>query len=113
MLDFLHQTGSFLSMNMYPFLAYMEHPEMGFDYAMGNGKAAPVTDRTSGLRYTSLLDAQLDATYYAMEALGFPGVSLKQTEHGWASGGRRNNGRPLTPLEAEAATKDKAQAYMT
>ncbi|WVZ66216.1 hypothetical protein U9M48_015473 [Paspalum notatum var. saurae] len=120
MLAFLQRTGSYLSVNLYPCLTYMNQPDIARDYALGNANAAAATDPKTGLRYNNLLDAQLDATYFAMEALGSLGVSLKQTEHGCASGGRpkgkpppRGGGRRLGDGDGAAApSKENAQAYM-
>ncbi|KAJ1291274.1 hypothetical protein BS78_02G304100 [Paspalum vaginatum] len=117
MLAFLQRTGSYLSVNMYPCLTYMSQPEIGRKYALGLANADAVTDPKTGLQYDNLLDAQLDAAYFAMEALGFLGVSLKHTEHGCASGGRphkgRGGGRRLGDGDGSAApSKENAQAYM-
>jgi hypothetical protein len=69
MLQFLRRTGSYLSMNPYPFFAYAGDPhDIHLEYALGNYKAG-VRDTTTGLVYHSLLDAMMDATYYAVENL--------------------------------------------
>jgi hypothetical protein len=69
MLQFLRRTGSYLSMNPYPFFAYADHPhDIRVEYALGDYKAG-VLDPTTGLVYHSLLDAMMDATYYAVENL--------------------------------------------
>ena len=70
MLDFIRQTGSFFMINIYPYFTYMENPQIDLNYALGlpnNG----VRDPRTGLVYSNLLDAQLDAVYSAMAALGF------------------------------------------
>jgi hypothetical protein len=74
MLQFLKRTGSYLSMNPYPFFAYSLDPNIPLDYALGNYTHG-VRDNNTGLLYHSLLDAMMDATYYAMENLmGHPNV---------------------------------------
>jgi hypothetical protein len=56
-------------MNPYPFFAYAGDPhDIHLEYALGNYKAG-VRDTTTGLVYHSLLDAMMDATYYAVENL--------------------------------------------
>ncbi|KAG2645887.1 glucan endo-1,3-beta-glucosidase-like [Panicum virgatum] len=129
MLDFLERTGSYLTVNAYPFFAYVEQPDkISLDYALGSAKAG-VRDPVTGLVYHSLLDAQLDATFFAMEKLGSSGArqgnSLGRgtpparayvSESGWPSGGRRRPGRRLD-LEAgggagaSAAALANAKAY--
>ncbi|GJN11502.1 hypothetical protein PR202_ga29700 [Eleusine coracana subsp. coracana] len=103
MLKFLVQTGSYLSMNPYPFFAYAEDPNIDLDYALGNYKPG-VNDTNTGLIYHCLLDAMMDATYFAIEKLAEQ-LSIRQgstntqfTEVGWPSGGQiRHRGiRPLS-----------------
>jgi hypothetical protein len=71
MLDFLDQTGSYLTVNLFPYIAYLAHPQsISLDYLLfrtttNNG----VHDSGSNLTYYSLFDAQLDAVYYAMDKL--------------------------------------------
>ncbi|CAA6656533.1 unnamed protein product [Spirodela intermedia] len=70
MLDFIRRTDSFFMINLYPYITYMENPGIDLNYALGlpnNG----VRDPRTGLMYYSLLDAQLDAVYSGMAALGF------------------------------------------
>ncbi|XP_062187742.1 glucan endo-1,3-beta-glucosidase 13-like [Phragmites australis] len=131
MLDFLQRTHSYLSINPYPFFAYADQPDkISLDYALGNSNPG-VRDNNTGLVYYSLLDAMLDATYFAMDKLGQTGsLNVRQsigshshklyvTETGWASGGKPKLGK--TPhsggrrLEAgdgsQAASVANAQAY--
>ncbi|PAN14294.1 hypothetical protein PAHAL_2G398200 [Panicum hallii] len=130
MIDFLERTGSYLTINAYPFFAYVEQPDkISLDYALGNSKAG-VRDPVTGLVYHSLLDAQLDATYFAMEKLGSsasprqgnslglggrPRARAYVSESGWPSGGRRRPGRRLEEAGdgagAPAATIANAKAY--
>ncbi|CAD6266866.1 unnamed protein product [Miscanthus lutarioriparius] len=132
MLDFLERTGSYLTINAYPFFAYLEQPDkISLDYALGSSMAG-VRDPVTGLVYHSLLDAQLDATYFAMEKLGSsagvrdegnsslgrsgrPRARAYVSESGWASRGRRRPGRRLEAdgdgAPAAAATIANAKAY--
>ncbi|CAL5083326.1 unnamed protein product [Urochloa decumbens] len=93
MLSFLQQTGSYLSVNLYPCLTYMYQPDMNRDFALGNPNAPGVRYGDDTV-YHSLLDAQLDAMHYAMDDLGFPSLKVSHTEHGCATGGRRKPGNP-------------------
>ena len=111
MLGFLERTGSYLTINIYPYLAYAEHPDqISLDYALGNSnpgvRVDDDDDDTAGLTldddddndgggvtYYSLLDAQLDATYYAMDDLGFTSLKAHVGETGHPSAGKPKTGR--------------------
>ncbi|KAJ4813931.1 hypothetical protein LUZ62_026497 [Rhynchospora pubera] len=87
MLDFLRQTGSYLMVNAYPFFAYEANAnDISLDYALFRPNAG-VVDPGSGLKYYSLLDAQIDAVAYAMSALNYNDVHIVISETGWPSKG--------------------------
>ncbi|XP_008653187.1 glucan endo-1,3-beta-glucosidase 3 isoform X2 [Zea mays] len=92
MLQLLQRTGSFLTVNIYPCLTQMQQPDdIPLDYALGNAQHA-VLDGSN--KYYSLLDAQLDATHYAMEALGFGNVEAVLGETGCPNKGKIGKHRP-------------------
>lgn len=116
MLEFLARTGSHLSMNPYPFFAYAEDPvNIPLEYALGDYKPG-VRDPNTGLVYHSLLDAMMDATYFAVEKLtphlddvrqgwgGRPSTSF--TETGWSGGGRRMIQRSNSGLQDASSSSD-------
>ncbi|GJN32595.1 hypothetical protein PR202_gb21109 [Eleusine coracana subsp. coracana] len=132
MLQFLVRTGSYLTVNPYPFFAYAENPrDIRLDYALGNYKAG-VRDPNTGLVYHSLLDAMMDATHFAVENLT-EHLNIRQplgagqwrrpnthyTETGWPSRGKVQPGRPRSSsgrgLDAcdgfQPATVANAKAY--
>lgn len=90
MLDFLRQTGSYLMVNAYPFFAYVANSNsISLEYALFKTNPGTV-DSGNGLRYTSLFEAQLDALFAAMNALGYNDVKVVVTETGWPSKGDEN-----------------------
>ncbi|KAL5207562.1 hypothetical protein ABZP36_031997 [Zizania latifolia] len=88
LLDFLAQTGSYLSVNAYPFFAYSGNADViSLDYALFRPNAG-VLDSGSGLKYFSLLDAQLDAVFTAVSKIGnYNAVRVVVSETGWPSKG--------------------------
>ncbi|PIA38099.1 hypothetical protein AQUCO_02800029v1 [Aquilegia coerulea] len=90
MLDFLKQTSSYLMVNAYPFFAYESNANViSLDYALFRDNPGNV-DSGNGLKYMSLLDAQLDAVYAAMSALKYDDIKLVVSETGWPSKGDEN-----------------------
>ncbi|XP_010443128.1 PREDICTED: glucan endo-1,3-beta-D-glucosidase [Camelina sativa] len=90
MLDLLRKTSSHLMVNAYPFFAYAANAnKISLDYALFKDNAGNV-DSGNGLKYDSLLDAQIDAVFAAMSAVGFNDVKLVVTETGWPSAGDEN-----------------------
>ncbi|KDP39185.1 hypothetical protein JCGZ_00942 [Jatropha curcas] len=87
MLEFLRQSGSYLMINAYPFFAYSANSkEISLDYALFKENPG-VVDSGSGLKYNSLLEAQLDAVFAAMSAIQYSDVKMVVTETGWPSMG--------------------------
>lgn len=90
LLEFLGKTGSFVMINAYPFFAYESEPGVvPLEYALFSSESS-VLDPKTGLHYTNLFDAQLDAFFSAMAALGHPTLNITVTETGWPSKGDKN-----------------------
>jgi exo-beta-1,3-glucanase (GH17 family) len=82
LLTFLSASHSYFFVNLYPFLAYATSAgAISLGYATFAGGVAAVAD--GALRYTNLLDAQLDAVVAAMEKLGVDDVRVAVGESGW------------------------------
>ncbi|KAI7729654.1 hypothetical protein M8C21_015747 [Ambrosia artemisiifolia] len=102
LLQFLRQTGSYLMVNAYPFFAYESNADViSLDYALFRENPG-VVDGGNGFRYFNLFDAQIDAVFAAMTALGFEDIPLVVTETGWPSKGDGNE---------IGATAENAAAY--
>ncbi|CAK9270666.1 unnamed protein product [Sphagnum jensenii] len=90
-LAFLSQTNSPFMVNAYPYFAYSANPSgIPLNYAIFQQPNAGITDINTGLHYTNLLDAQLDAVFSAMERLGYNNVPIVISETGWPSVGDPN-----------------------
>ncbi|KAG8043959.1 hypothetical protein GUJ93_ZPchr0458g22698 [Zizania palustris] len=83
LLSFLRATGAPFMVNAYPFYGLTSDT---LDYALFRVNAG-VMDEGSGLLYTNMLDAQLDAVHSAMRRLGFGDVDVVVAETGWPSAG--------------------------
>ncbi|TVU38689.1 hypothetical protein EJB05_12073, partial [Eragrostis curvula] len=119
MLLFLQRTGSYLSMNPYPFFAYAEQPQdIPLDYALGDYTPG-VVDKDTGLIYHSLLDAMMDATQTMASGSNTSQAGIRLTETGWSSSGQVKSGNPPRDTErsseavckCQAATVANAKAY--
>jgi hypothetical protein len=102
MLEFLRKTGSDLMVNAYPFFAYAANADkISLDYALFKENPG-VSDSGNGLKYTNLLDAQMDAVFAATSALQYDDVKMVITETGWPSLGDENE---------IGASEDNAASY--
>lgn len=81
MLQFLRETKSPFMVNPYPYFGYS--PKMA-NYALFKRNRG-VYDRYTGITYTNMYDAMLDATYSAMRKLGYGDVGIVVGETGWPS----------------------------
>ncbi|KAI4350779.1 hypothetical protein L6164_005195 [Bauhinia variegata] len=104
MLEFLAENQSPFMIDIYPYYAYRDSPsKVSLDYALFES-SSEVIDPNTGLLYTNMFDAQVDAIYFALTALNFRTIKVMVTETGWPSKG--------SPKET-AATPDNAQTYNT
>eukprot|EP00244_Chara_vulgaris_P007198 TRINITY_DN26_c1_g1_i12.p1 TRINITY_DN26_c1_g1~~TRINITY_DN26_c1_g1_i12.p1 ORF type:complete len:327 (+),score=28.91 TRINITY_DN26_c1_g1_i12:806-1786(+) len=82
MLQFLTDTNSCLTVNIYPYFARRDNPkDITLDYALGARDQAVVRD--GPFTYTNLMDAMVDCVVAAMEKEGFPQLFLEIGETGW------------------------------
>lgn len=104
LLEFLAETQSPFMVNTYPYYAYRDSASnVSLDYALFES-SSEVIDPNTGLLYTNMFDAQVDAVYFALTALNFKTIKIMVTETGWPSKG--------SPKET-AATPDNAESYNT
>ncbi|PPD88278.1 hypothetical protein GOBAR_DD14772 [Gossypium barbadense] len=102
MLEFLAENHSPFMIDLYPYYAYRDSPSnVSLDYALFES-SSEVIDPNTGLLYTNMFDAQIDALYFALMALNFRTTQVMVTETGWPSKGSRKE---------KAATPDNAQTY--
>ncbi|XP_015899460.3 glucan endo-1,3-beta-glucosidase 13 [Ziziphus jujuba] len=104
MLEFLAENQSPFMIDIYPYYAYRDSlTNVSLDYALFKS-SSEVIDPNTGLLYTNMFDAQIDALYFALMALNFRTIKIMVTETGWPTKG--------SPKET-AATPDNAQIYNT
>lgn len=86
-LQFHSQTGSPFLINAYPFFAYKGSPnEVSLNYVLFQPNEG-MTDPATNFHYDNMLDAQLDAVYSAIKAMGHTNIQVKVSETGWPSRG--------------------------
>ncbi|KAG8097990.1 hypothetical protein GUJ93_ZPchr0013g37842 [Zizania palustris] len=104
LLAFLSKTGSPFLINPYPYFAYLSDPRpetLAFCLFQPN---AGRPDAGSGLTYTNMFDAQVDAVRAALDAKGYKDVEIVVAETGWPHSGG--------PNEA-VATVENARAFVS
>ncbi|KAL1210648.1 Glucan endo-1,3-beta-glucosidase 12 [Cardamine amara subsp. amara] len=104
MLDFLVENESPFMIDLYPYYAYRDSTEkVPLEYALFES-SSQVVDPATGLLYSNMFDAQLDAIFFALTAMNFKTIKVMVTESGWPSKGS---------TKETAATPDNALAYNT
>ncbi|KAI3775007.1 hypothetical protein L1987_49575 [Smallanthus sonchifolius] len=90
LLEFFSRIKSPFYINTYPFLAYISDPEhIDINYAIFK-KNPGIYDEKTKLHYNNMFEAQIDATYAALEKAGFAKMEVIVSETGWASRGDPN-----------------------
>ena len=103
--QFLQDTGSVFSLNVYPFFAQNSTPSIDEDYALFNPNNANVND--NGKTYTNLFDAMVDTFIAAMHRLNSNfDLPLVVTETGWPSAG---DGRGVSIANAQTYNNNLVQ----
>ncbi|KAL9263033.1 Glucan endo-1,3-beta-glucosidase 13-like protein [Drosera capensis] len=104
LLEFLADNQSPFMIDIYPYYAYRDSANnVSLDYALFQS-SSEVVDPNTGLLYMNMLDAQIDALYFALTALNFRTIKVMVTETGWPSKGA---------AKETAATPDNAETYNT
>ncbi|RWV88052.1 hypothetical protein BHE74_00018329 [Ensete ventricosum] len=83
MLDFHRRTRTPFVVNPYPYFGYTART---LDYALFRPNPG-VFDAATGVNYTNMFVAQLDAVHAAMQRLGYGDVEIAVGETGWPSAG--------------------------
>ncbi|KAJ7563218.1 hypothetical protein O6H91_03G101300 [Diphasiastrum complanatum] len=87
LLGFLSRTNSSLMVNAYPYFAYRRDPHnisLAYSLFLPN---TGVNDPNTGILYSNLFSAQIDAVYSAMAKLNVTDVEVGVSETGWPSVG--------------------------
>ncbi|KAI3443243.1 uncharacterized protein J3R85_000168 [Psidium guajava] len=107
-LQFLANTSSPLLVNVYPYFVYASDPtKVRLEYALGTSTIPLVQDGQLG--YKTMLDAMVDAFYWAMEKENVSYVDVVVSESGWPSGG---GGLVTTPQFAQAYNQHFVNKFM-
>lgn len=101
LLNFLKLTDSTFMMNIYPYFPFRDDPvNISPEYALFLDNPG-VDDPNTGLHYSNLFDAMLDASIFAMKQLGYHDVPVMVTETGWPSKGDPSSEAPATLANAK------------
>ncbi|XP_068635196.1 glucan endo-1,3-beta-glucosidase-like [Aristolochia californica] len=86
MLEYHRRTKSPFMINPYPYFGFSDKT---LNYALFKPNQG-IHDPATGITYTNMFDAQLDAVYSAMKRLGYGDVDIVVAETGWPSLGDPN-----------------------
>ncbi|KAH6794929.1 Glycosyl hydrolase superfamily protein [Perilla frutescens var. hirtella] len=90
LLRFFSQIKTPFYINAYPFLAYISDPShIDLNYALFE-KNKGIYDAKTKLHYDNMFDAMVDASYAALEKVGYHRMEVIVSETGWASKGDDN-----------------------
>uniref|UniRef100_A0ACD5TLE5 Uncharacterized protein n=1 Tax=Avena sativa TaxID=4498 RepID=A0ACD5TLE5_AVESA len=117
MIDFLERTGSQLTFNYYPYIAYRDNPEIDLEYVLFQPNSGQL-DTGNGLMYYNMFDAMVDAVFHAVEKVSGSGSSeharrrRRMLGTSSSSGGWVETGFPHTGgnVAAAAASDDEIGA---
>lgn len=85
-LEYHRQTKSPFMINPYPFFGFSAKT---LNYALFRPNGG-IFDNVTGLNYTNMFDAQMDAVFSAMKKVGYDDVDIVVAETGWPSAGDPN-----------------------
>ncbi|XP_065879194.1 glucan endo-1,3-beta-glucosidase 4 isoform X2 [Euphorbia lathyris] len=86
LLQFLKNTNSYYMLNAYPYFGYTTgNGIFPLDYALFRSLSSvkQIVDPNTLSHYTSMFDAMVDATYYAIDNYNMSGIPIVVTETGW------------------------------
>ncbi|CAI5473732.1 unnamed protein product [Closterium sp. Yama58-4] len=88
----INDTGSFFSVNIYPFFSYKDTPQIPKDFIWFDnpGQACVVYDKKTQTQYCNIMDSSYDGVVYALERIGYPNMEVVIGEAGWPSDGHPN-----------------------
>ncbi|XP_051139779.1 glucan endo-1,3-beta-glucosidase 7-like [Andrographis paniculata] len=94
LLEFNNATDSPFAINPYPYFAYRSDPRPEtLSFCLFQPNPGRV-DSGSGIKYTNMFDAQVDAVRSALDSMGFKGVEIVVAETGWPYKGDGNEVGP-------------------
>ncbi|KAF2296833.1 hypothetical protein GH714_006492 [Hevea brasiliensis] len=86
--QFLSDSGSPFTVNIYPFISLYSDSNFPVEYAFFDGNATPLND--GGTSYYNMFDANYDTLVYALQKNGFANLPIIVGEIGWPTDGDRN-----------------------
>lgn len=84
---FLAQNNCPFMVNIYPFLSLYENEDFPIEFAFFDGGGKGVQDQN--IRYTNMLDANLDTLSYSLKKAGAHNVKIMVGEIGWPTNGHK------------------------
>ncbi|KAJ9131921.1 hypothetical protein P3X46_034822 [Hevea brasiliensis] len=89
-IQFLNKNNAPFTVNIYPFLSLYGNDNFPINYAFFDGASQPIVDKSTGIQYTNVFDANFDTLVTALKTVGFGEMTIIVGEVGWPTDGDKS-----------------------
>ncbi|KAF2306938.1 hypothetical protein GH714_022624 [Hevea brasiliensis] len=89
-IQLLNKNNAPFTVNIYPFLSLYGNDNFPINYAFFDGASQPIVDKSTGIQYTNVFDANFDTLVTALKTVGFGEMTIIVGEVGWPTDGDKS-----------------------